>query len=88
MPPLSILANPFYWNCIGKTHCKHLLALCWFNTTFMLKMDYAKIFVSSVLVIVFYILFGCKSIEKLMQGEKTISHTDKEPKIIKAPGLR
>ena len=49
-------------------------------------MDYAKIFVSFVLVMVFYLLFGHESIEKLMQDEMAISHSDNEPKIIKAPG--
>ena len=51
-----------------------------------MKMDYAKILISSVLVIVYIILFGRESIEKLMQREKSISHTENEPKIIKAPG--
>ena len=51
-------------------------------------MDYAKIFISSFLVIVFYILFGRESIEKLMQDEMALSHTETEPKIIKAPGCR
>ena len=54
----------------------------------MIKMDYAKILISSVLVIVYIILFGRESIEKLMQGEKAISHTDNEPKIIKSPGYK
>ena len=52
----------------------------------MLKMDYAKILISTVLVIVYIIMFGRESIEKLMQREKSISHTENEPKIIKAPG--
>ena len=54
----------------------------------MIKMDYAKIFISSVLVIVFFILFGRESIDKLMQGEKAISHTENEPKIIESPGCK
>ena len=54
----------------------------------MIKMDYAKILISSVLVIVYIILFGRESIEKLMQREKSISHTENEPKIIKSPGCK
>ena len=49
-------------------------------------MDYEKIFISSVLLIIFYFLFGHESIGKLMQDEMAISHTEHEPKIIKAPG--
>ena len=49
-------------------------------------MDYAKIFISFVLVMLFYYLFGHESIEKLMQDEMAISHSDNEPKLIKAPG--
>ena len=54
----------------------------------MLKMDYTKIFVSSLLVILFYYLFGRESIEKLMQHELALIHTENEPKIIKAPGCK
>ena len=54
----------------------------------MLKMDYAKIFISSVLVIVFYFLFGHKSIAKLMKDEMALSHTENKPKTIKAPGCK
>ena len=50
-------------------------------------MDYAKIFISFVLVMVFYLLFGHESIEKLMQDEMAISYSEREPKIIKAPGM-
>ena len=49
-------------------------------------MDYAKILISFVIVMVFYYLFGHESIEKLMQDEMAISHSDNEPKLKKAPG--
>ena len=50
------------------------------------KMDFGKLFLSSVLVIVYYLLFGHESIDKLLQEEMTISHSDEEPQKIKAPG--
>ena len=49
-------------------------------------MDFGKIFISSILVIVYFFLFGRKSIERLLEREMTIAHSDKEPQKIKAPG--
>ena len=51
-------------------------------------MDFIKLFLSSVLVVVYFVLFGYESIKRLMQEEMTISHSDKEPKKIKAPGCK
>ena len=49
-------------------------------------MELGKLFLSSVLVIVYYFLFGRESIDKLLQEEMTISHSDEEPNKIEAPG--
>ena len=50
-------------------------------------MDYIKIFISIILVLVFYILFGQKSIEKLRKGGISISKNEEEPPNIKEPGI-
>ena len=50
-------------------------------------MDFGKIFLSSILVIVYFLLFGRESIERLLEREMTIAHSDSEPKKIKAPGV-
>ena len=50
-------------------------------------MDSGKIFISSILVIVFFFLFGYESIERLLKKEMTIAHSDEEPQEIKAPGM-
>ena len=50
-------------------------------------MDFGKIFISFILVIAYIILFGLESIEKLLQKEMTISHSEKEPQKIEAPGM-
>ena len=50
-------------------------------------MDLGKIFISSILVIAFYFLFGRESIDRLLQKEMTIAHSDYEPQEIRAPGM-
>ena len=49
-------------------------------------MDYMKIFLSILLVLAFYILFGQESIEKLSAGGISISRTEKEAQNFKEPG--
>ena len=49
-------------------------------------MDY-RIFISSILVIVYFILFGIESIKRLLKKEMTIAHSEEEPQEIKAPGM-
>ena len=51
-------------------------------------MDYAKIIISSLLMILFYFLFGRESVAKLMQDELALSHSETEPKVIESPGCR
>ena len=49
-------------------------------------MEY-RIFMSSILVIVYFFLFGIESIERLLKKEMTIAHSEIEPLELKAPGL-
>ena len=49
-------------------------------------MDYIKIAISIILVVVFYILFGQESIAKLKKGGISISRNEEEPPRIKEPG--
>ena len=49
-------------------------------------MDFGKLIISSILVVVYFFLFGLDSIQTLLQEEMTISHSDEEPQNIKAPG--
>ena len=49
-------------------------------------MDYVKLILSSILVFVYYLLFGQESIAKLKKGGISISRNEEEPKYIKAPG--
>ena len=49
-------------------------------------MDLGKLFISMVLVVLFYLLFGHESISKLKKRGMTISHTESQPKNIKSPG--
>ena len=49
-------------------------------------MDYMKIFLSILLVLAFYIMFGQESIEKLKKGGISISRTEEEPQNFKEPG--
>ena len=51
-------------------------------------MDYMKIFLSILLVLAFYILFGQESIEKLSAGGISISRTEKEVQNFKEPGKK
>ena len=50
-------------------------------------MDY-RIFISSILVIVYFFLFGSESIERLLKKEMTIAHSEMEPLKLKAPGIK
>ena len=50
-------------------------------------MDFGKIFLSFMLLIIYFLLFGRESIERLLEREMTIAHSDSEPKKIKAPGM-
>ena len=50
-------------------------------------MDFGKILISSILVIVYFYLFGYESIERLLKKEMTIAHSEEEPQEIKAPGM-
>ena len=50
-------------------------------------MGFGKIFISLILVLVYFFLFGCESIERLLQREMTIAHSDEEPQKIRAPGM-
>ncbi len=49
-------------------------------------MDYAKIIISLILVIIFYLLFGRESIAKLKKGDISITRREEEPQNIKEPG--
>ena len=49
-------------------------------------MDIGKIFISFVLVVLFYLLFGHESFSKLKKRGMTISHSESEPQNIKSPG--
>ena len=49
-------------------------------------MDYGKILISCLLIIIFLILFGYESVTKLRQGGISISRYEKEPSTIKPPG--
>ena len=49
-------------------------------------MDY-RIFISSILVIVYFFLFGSESIERLLKKEMTIAHSEMDPLELKAPGM-
>ena len=49
-------------------------------------MDYMKIFLSILLVLAFYIMFGQESIEKVKKGGISISRTEEEPQNLKEPG--
>lgn len=49
-------------------------------------MDYMKITISIILMVVFYILFGQESIAKLKKGGISISRNEEEPSVIKEPG--
>ena len=49
-------------------------------------MDYAKIIISLILVLIFYFLFGRQSIAKLRKGGISISRREEEPQNIKEPG--
>ena len=49
-------------------------------------MDFFKIFISCLLVIVFYFMFGKESITKLKQKGRTVSHYEADDKNIKSPG--
>ena len=49
-------------------------------------MDYIKILISILLLLVFYILFGQQSIEKLRKGGISISRNEEERQNFKQPG--
>ena len=49
-------------------------------------MDFGKLLISIVLVVLFYLLFGHESISKLRKNGMTISHSEIEPQNIKSPG--
>ena len=51
-----------------------------------MDMDYIKIVISVLLVVVFYILFGEESIAKLRKGGISVSRNEEEPQIMKEPG--
>ena len=50
-------------------------------------MDYAKIIISLILVLMFYLLFGRESIAKLKKGDISITRREEEPQNIKEPGI-
>ena len=50
-------------------------------------MDYAKIIISLILVLIFYLLFGRESIAKLKKGGISISRREEQPQKIKEPGI-
>ena len=50
-------------------------------------MGFGKIFISLILVLVYFFLFGRESVERLLQREMTIAHSDEEPRKIRAPGM-
>ena len=50
-------------------------------------MDYAKIIISLILVLIFYLLFGRESIAKLRKGGISISKHEEEPQNIIEPGM-
>ena len=67
---------------IGDTHCKQFsLPLSDSHT-----MDYVKIIISLILVVIFYLLFGRESIAKLKKGGISISRREEQPQNIKEPG--
>ena len=49
-------------------------------------MDYVKVIISLILVLVFYFLFGQESLARLKKGGISISRHEEEPKHIKEPG--
>ena len=49
-------------------------------------MDLGKLFISIILVVLFYLLFGHESISKLREKGMTISHSENKPQNIKSPG--
>ena len=49
-------------------------------------MDFGKIIVSFVLVIIFFLLFGHESMKKLNHKGMTISHFEDDNQNIKSPG--
>ena len=49
-------------------------------------MDIVKIFISFVLVIVFYLMFGHESVKKLNHKGMTISHFEDDNPNLKSPG--
>ena len=51
-----------------------------------MDLDYVKISISVLLVVVFYILFGEESIAKLRKGGISVSRNEEEPQRIKEPG--
>ena len=50
-------------------------------------MDFGKIIVSFVLVIIFFLLFGHESMKKLTHKGMTISHFEDDNQNIKSPGI-
>ena len=69
----------------GKTHGKQLVSFTLLSSC-TVDMDYIKIVISVLLVVVFYILFGEESIAKLRKGGISVSRNEEEPHIIKEPG--
>ena len=80
--------TPINWKLIGETHGKHGKQLISFALLNSCTMDYMKIFLSILLVLAFYILFGQESIEKLSAGGISISRTEKEVQNFKEPGKK
>ena len=78
--------TPINWKLIGETHGKHGKQLISFGLLNSCTMDHMKIFLSILLLIAFYILFGQESIEKLRKGGISISRTEEETQKFKEPG--
>ena len=70
---------------IGKTQAKPFQFQLFFFSCSS-TMDYIKMLISFILVVVFYILFGQESIAKLKKGGISISRNEEEPPRIKEPG--
>ena len=69
----------------GKTHGKQLVSFTLLSSC-TVDMDYIKISISVLLLVVFYLLFGKESIAKLRKGGISVSRNEEEPQIIKEPG--
>ena len=66
--------------------CFSSIDFIWIVSVLNEQMDLGKLFISMVLVVLFYLLFGHESISKLKKRGMTISHTESQPKNIKSPG--